>query len=228
VMIAEALRRRGMTEAAAIATAVVDTVSYYVAFVIALVVAVLLAAVAGHVSALIVGSAVAVATFSVAVVATILVIANGRSPPRAAIRLGVIRRGLAIVRRADPDLVRDRRTNMIAAGLQLGLISLDASTIIALVHAMGADASITGMFASYVIASVFRTLGVLPGGLGSFEAASVLALHAIGVPTTVALSATLVFRGLSFWLPMLPGFVVSNHLAGRHRGSHGSRSGSPP
>lgn len=220
VMISQALQRRGMTEAAAIATVVVDTVSYYLAYLIALVAAVVLAACAGHVTALIISSAIAVGAFSVAAIATILAVAGGRPPPERLVRrVGVIRRSLDAVRRADRRLVRDRRARVIATMLQLGVILLDSATIISLVHAMGADVSIAGVFASYMVASVFRTLGILPGGLGSFEAASVLALHAIGVTTAVALSATLAFRGLSFWLPMLPGFVASRHLARPRPGS---------
>lgn len=216
VMIAQALQGRGMTEAAAVATVVVDTVGYYVAYLIALVAAVALAALAGHVTALIIGSAIAVAAFSIAAIAAILVVAGGRRPaPGLLGRVGVVRRALDVVRKADRSLVRDRHLLAATAALQLGIIVLDATTVIALVHAMGSDASIAGMFASYMIASVFRTLGILPGGLGSFEAASVLTLVAIGVPTAVALSATLVFRGLSFWLPMVPGFIASRHLARR-------------
>lgn len=227
VMIAQALQHRGMTEAAAIATAVVESVSYYLAFLVALVAAVALAAVTGHASALIVVSAIAVAAFAIAVVATILTVAGGR-PPAARLlgRVGVVRRALDVVRKADRRLVHDRRARVVTTLLQLGIILLDATTIIALVHAMGSDASLTGMFASYVIASVFRMLGILPGGLGSFEAASVITPHAIGVPTAVALSATLIFRGLSFWLPMLPGFVASRHLAGRDRRWRGGSPGS--
>ena len=218
VMIAQALQHRGMTEAAAIATSVVEVVSYYLAFLIALASAVALAAMTGHASALIIVSAIAVAAFAIAVVATILTVAGGR-PPAARLlgRVGVVQRSLDVVRKADRRLVHDRRARVLATLLQLGIIVLDATTIIALVYAMGSDASLTGMFASYVIASVFRMLGVLPGGLGSFEAASVITLHAIGVPTAVALSATLIFRGLSFWLPMLPGLVASRHLVGRDR-----------
>jgi len=37
----------------------------------------------------------------------------------------------------------------------------------------------------------------------------------IGVPLPVALSATLLFRGLSFWLPMLPGVWCSRRVMGR-------------
>lgn len=215
VMISQALQSRGMIEAAAIATVVVDTITYYLAFLVALAVAVLLAALAGHVTMLIVGAAIAVGAFSIAAIVTILRLAGGRPPAvRLLKRVGIVRRSLDIVRRADRALVRDRRLRVVVTILQLAIVLLDAATIISLVHAMGADVSITGVFASYMVASVFRTLGILPGGLGSFEAASVLTLHAIGVPTAVALSATLVFRGLSFWLPMLPGFVASRHLAG--------------
>jgi uncharacterized membrane protein YbhN (UPF0104 family) len=52
-------------------------------------------------------------------------------------------------------------------------------------------------------------LGIVPGGLGTFEATSVLTLAATGVSLATALSATLLFRGLSFWLPMAPGVWAS-------------------
>ena len=228
VMVAQALQHRGMTEAAAIATAVVDTVSYYLAFLIALAAAVSLAVFTGHASALIVGSSIAVAAFAIAVTATVLAVAGGRPPAvRLFRRVGAVRRSLDVVRRAERRLVNDRRARVITTALQLGIILLDATTIVVLVHAMGADASLAGMFASYMIASVFRTLGILPGGLGSFEAASVITLRAIGVPTAVALSATLIFRGLSFWLPMLPGFVASRHLARQDRRWRGGSPDSP-
>ena len=63
-----------------------------------------------------------------------------------------------------------------------------------------------------MIASVFRTVGIVPGGLGTFEATSVWTLHMLGVSVPVGLAATLLFRGLSFWLPMLPGWWVSRQL----------------
>jgi Mg2+-importing ATPase len=53
---------------------------------------------------------------------------------------------------------------------------------------------------------------IMPGGLGTFETASVMSLKSIGLPLPVGLSATLLFRGLSFWLPMIPGLFCSRHL----------------
>ena len=93
--------------------------------------------------------------------------------------------------------------------LQLGIVLLDAATVWALIAALGVAASVTGVFASFMIASLFRTMGIMPGGLGTFEATSVLMLRMVGVDLAVALAATLLFRGLSFWLPMLPGYWFS-------------------
>ena len=56
------------------------------------------------------------------------------------------------------------------------------------------------------------TISIVPGGLGAFEAMSVLSLRAVGVELPVALAATLLFRGLSFWLPMLPGALLARSL----------------
>jgi Mg2+-importing ATPase len=41
----------------------------------------------------------------------------------------------------------------------------------------------------------------------------VLTLRAAGLSLPVALSATMLFRGVTFWLPMLPGFPASRRLA---------------
>jgi hypothetical protein len=56
-------------------------------------------------------------------------------------------------------------------------------------------------------------MGVVPGGIGAYEAASVLTLGLVSVSLSVALSATLVFRRLSFWVPMAAGSlgVAKNH-----------------
>jgi Mg2+-importing ATPase len=91
----------------------------------------------------------------------------------------------------------------------MAIILMDAATIWILILALGQRASASGVFASFMIASLFRTMGIVPGGLGTFEVTSVLTLRMVGVDLAVALSATLLFRGLSFWLPMLPGYWFS-------------------
>jgi P-type Mg2+ transporter len=45
----------------------------------------------------------------------------------------------------------------------------------------------------------------------------VAALRVVGVPLAGALAGTLLFRALSFWLPMVPGLVLSRHMNGSPR-----------
>lgn len=47
-----------------------------------------------------------------------------------------------------------------------------------------------------------------PGGLGGAEAALTASLVAIGIEPSYALSVTLIYRLLTYWLPILPGFVA--------------------
>ena len=70
------------------------------------------------------------------------------------------------------------------------------------------------MFASFVVASVVSSLAWVPGGLGTFEGTCVALLHLHGVSVETALAATLLLRGLTFWLPMLPGFALARREAG--------------
>ena len=67
----------------------------------------------------------------------------------------------------------------------------------------------TSVFTAFMLSALARTLGVIPGGLGTFEAASTGALTLMGVPLAAALSATVLFRGFSFYLPLLPGLWLS-------------------
>jgi Mg2+-importing ATPase len=44
----------------------------------------------------------------------------------------------------------------------------------------------------------------------------VLTLKMAGLDVPTSISATLLFRGLSFWLPMLPGFWLARVMLGSH------------
>src|SRR5699024_2103870 len=55
-----------------------------------------------------------------------------------------------------------------------------------------------------------------PGGLGAVEVALIGGLTAVaGVPAAVALPAVLLFRLLTFWLPVLPGWAAFPYLQRR-------------
>ena len=93
------------------------------------------------------------------------------------------------------------------------VVLLDVATLDVLVRSVGATASVVDLFVSFMVSSLVRSMGFVPGGLGTFEAASVLTLKTSGLPLSTALATTMLFRGLTFWLPMLPGLWASRQVA---------------
>jgi Mg2+-importing ATPase len=211
VLVAKALEQRGMPAPAVKASVLLNIASYHLAYVAALVAALAIVAWRGHASAFVVVTAVLFLLFSLGLSAVVLALSGQRHErlAHALRRLPVLRTTFDFLAGADARLVRSPRLLTDTIGLQLAIVLLDAATIWVLIAALGITASVGGVFASFMIASLFRTMGIVPGGLGTFEATSVLTLRMVGVNLAVALSATLLFRGLSFWLPMLPGYWVS-------------------
>jgi len=121
---------------------------------------------------------------------------------------------LEAMREARLRLRRDWLPFILAAILQVTVFLLDAATLWTTLRAVGINAPPTVAFVAFMSASVAATIGPMPLGLGTFEAASVAALHLQGQPLEVALMATLLLRGLTFWLPMIPGMVVAQREVG--------------
>jgi Mg2+-importing ATPase len=215
VLVARALSRRDLPARVVGATVIVNLASYYLAYLPALFVALAFETWHGQSNALITVTAASFAVFAAAFSAAVLSLAgrrNGRLD-HALRRLPIAKRSLDFLARTDGRLVRSGALLSRTVALQVVIILLDATTMWVLIEALGAHASAMGVFASFMISSLFRTVGVMPGGLGTFEATSVLTLRMVGVDLAVALSATLLFRGLSFWLPMLPGYWFSLRLS---------------
>jgi Mg2+-importing ATPase len=211
VVVARSLERRGMRRAAAMAAVVVNTASYYATYAGCLAGALVIALLHEQASALLVWASVAFVLFGIALAAAALALSGrgARTPTARIVRLRLLRSAVELLGAAEPKLTRRPRLLLEASAYQLAIVLLDAATVWTLIRALGGIAAPSGVFASFMISALFRTIGVLPGGLGSFEAMSVLTLKMVGVTLPVALSATLLFRALSFWLPMLPGLWFS-------------------
>jgi Mg2+-importing ATPase len=124
--------------------------------------------------------------------------------------------------------VRSRSALVAAVLFQVAIIGLDTTTMAAVVRALGTSLPIVAVFISFMISSLFRTLGVLPGGLGTFEASSAMTLRMEGASTALAISATMLFRTLSYWLPMLPGAWFARRLTHPAREREHSPARQPP
>ena len=97
----------------------------------------------------------------------------------------------------------------------IGVFLLNASyclCLVASVRAFTPDASIAAIALVYLTASIVGQAAPTPGGLGAVEAALAAGLTAAGIDPGIAISATLIFRLLTFWLPTLPGWLALRNL----------------
>lgn len=98
--------------------------------------------------------------------------------------------------------------------LQILIFLLDFLSLWSMARALGVNPNLGPIFTAYTIACVARTVSFLPGGIGIFEAAAIASLHSAGMAISTAVAATLLYRGLSFWLPMIPGvFLVRKEFS---------------
>jgi uncharacterized protein (TIRG00374 family) len=83
------------------------------------------------------------------------------------------------------------------------------------IHAFGGSVGIAGVAVVYLTGSAIGSLVPTPGGLGAVEAALSAGLTAAGLPGAVALSSVLLYRLLTFWLPVPIGWVALRYLERR-------------
>ena len=118
------------------------------------------------------------------------------------------RRFFELVGEAPTELVRNPKL-IGALTLLNGLVFIaDAATMQACLLALGVHAPLSAGYVAFMLASIAVILGPVPMGLGSFEAVSIAMLRLFGVPFEAALSATLLFRGFTLWLPLIPGGLL--------------------
>jgi uncharacterized membrane protein YbhN (UPF0104 family) len=102
------------------------------------------------------------------------------------------------------DLVRSRNAGLLGAIAWWGF---DISVVWAMFHAYGDAPSFTVIWMAYFVGQ-FGNLLPLPGGLGGVEGAMIGAFAAFGVDFNLSVLAVLSYRGISFWLPTVPGAIA--------------------
>jgi glycosyltransferase 2 family protein len=216
LLVVRALRGRGIPKGIGVATVLLGLVAFYVAYGLATAAAVAILWHRGELrSVILVPSAVLFLLTAVLPLAILLLRGRMSRLPAWLERLPGVRDVAATLRDAPSGGLLARRVLVETAALQFAVFVLDALTLATTLRAVGSPAPFSSAFASFVIASVVATLAWVPGGLGTFEGTCVAMLHLQGTPAAAGLAATLLLRGFSFWLPMLPGFALAHREAGR-------------
>lgn len=134
-----------------------------------------------------------------------VVVSDGATLGRARLTLGTL----------TASVVSVVRTPWRLAALLLGSLGVTAGYALALVasvQAFGGGVTTVRVVAVYLGASALAAVSPTPGGLGTLEAAMVAGLVAIGAAGDSALGAVLVFRLVTYWLPVLPGWLAFRSL----------------
>lgn len=95
-----------------------------------------------------------------------------------------------------------------ALGTSLILTMLYALTLFIVVLALNLDVNFLQSFLVFTVSIVALTVFPTPGGIGGVEASLVAAFMACGVAAGPALSATLAYRFITYWLPLIPGAIA--------------------
>ncbi|MEV0182657.1 lysylphosphatidylglycerol synthase transmembrane domain-containing protein [Streptomyces sp. NPDC050625] len=97
-------------------------------------------------------------------------------------------------------------------GGSLAFPALQAAGLAAVGQALGLPVPPAHMALAYLAATVAVALVPTPGGLGSVEAALIVALVAAGGPAAVATAVVLAYRIITVWVPLVPGALTLGAL----------------
>jgi uncharacterized protein (TIRG00374 family) len=211
VVVVDRLQAIGASRAVALATLIITIIAYYASYGVVSFIALLLLWLHGHSSWVVIGLIGASLGLSAAVPALALWLQRkgAKAIPGWLRRIRTVCELFEMIKEAPTRLVRSERLIAECALLNGAVFALDGLTMQFCLFALGVHATFSAAFSAFIMASIVVTLGPIPMGLGSFEAVSIAMLRAMGVPFEAALSATLLFRGYTLWVPLLPGMIAA-------------------
>jgi uncharacterized protein (TIRG00374 family) len=144
------------------------------------------------------------------------------------VRRGNHVKGLAKTLLSDRDFIRatlgDRWKQALLAAA--GNTGFDYLALLAALLAVGANPQPSLVLLAYTAGEVLALIPLTPGGLGFVEAGLAGTLTLAGVPARDALAATLLYRLVSYWLPLPAGGIAYVLFRRRYDGLRGFRRGS--
>lgn len=158
-------------------------------------------------------------------------------PPREAVvafgvfaLIAIIVLPLPFVRKYIVDFARPRITEVLPRFITLGqrpmklfvgisgMVIMNVALCVALVasvRAFNGGGTWAAISLVYLAGSTIGMAAPTPGGIGAMETVMTAGLVAAGVDAGIALSAVLLYRLLSFWLPTIPGWIAFRQLMKR-------------
>ncbi|MCA9974691.1 MAG: flippase-like domain-containing protein, partial [Anaerolineales bacterium] len=97
-------------------------------------------------------------------------------------------------------------------GLALLIHSIHVLVLLALFLAFHQAVSPGVLLAGYTISVLFMIVSPTPNGIGVVETVVPLMYSSLGIPSETGIVITFAFRGITFWIPMVVGFILLRQL----------------
>ena len=95
--------------------------------------------------------------------------------------------------------------------IMLAAYGIDIFSLYVLFRAFGQTIGPAPLIAGFAMGVLFWIVSPIPQGIGLVEGVMTLTYTSLGVPANTAAIVSLAFRGLTFWLPLVLGFVLIQH-----------------
>lgn len=207
IIVVRGLMHRGVPSAVAVTALLVAALSYYAAYLLVGLLAFVLLWNMGDLSSAWMSISAVFLGIIILLAGAVLMLtrSRGRFIPKAALGWKPVARLVAMFANIRTDIFYDGRLIFEAVALQAAIFLFDAATLWCAARAVSFAIEPPKVFVSFMMGSVVSTLSPVPMGLGTFEATCTAMLHFLGGTVEASLAATLVLRGFTLWLPMLPG-----------------------
>lgn len=113
---------------------------------------------------------------------------------------------------AVAEVAADRRRLVLLFSGSLLVTASYIGALYASLAAVDATVPVATVALVYLAGSAIASAAPTPGGLGATEATFAAALTAVGVGDADAVSGVLLYRLVTFWLPILPGYLSYTYL----------------
>jgi uncharacterized protein (TIRG00374 family) len=85
--------------------------------------------------------------------------------------------------------------------------TLQIFTLMVCSFALGMDVNFTQVFVVFTLGNTLAMLVPTPGGVGAAEAGRYAGFTLLGFPASESLAVVTLYRGITFYLPIIPGFI---------------------
>ncbi|MBY0376769.1 flippase-like domain-containing protein, partial [Patescibacteria group bacterium] len=211
VVVVKAMKRMGLENSMAMEVLFIDLLAYYIAFSTVTLITLILLFLHNHITPIIL--TLVSLSFITQLVFTFVIFGIVHHKKFRLTswlkKIKLISRLFNSIDTISADRVFSTRILTETSFFRIAVFALDSLTLFFVMHALNIPTTFATAFIAVTMGSVGGAIILIPGVIGGFEAGCIGALILLGTPAGVSVACTLVFRGLSLWIPLIPGLLFA-------------------